>query len=105
MTSQVLVEIEGPSLANLYRIFEERHSDLLLKIYGRKTVSEATETTDKSTANSTEKVVLTLESWQEVNISQVLDWQTGKVNVDGLERDSTEGNLEAKPCLGFLRLR
>ena len=104
MTSQILVEMEGPLLANLYRVFEEKQSDLLLKIFGSRTVSEYTETTDKSGSNFTEKVSLVPESWKLVNISEVLDWETGQVNVDSLER-SNSTTTEVKPCLGFLRFR
>ena len=106
MPSQVLVEMEGPSLANLHRIFEEKNSDILLKIFGSKTVSESTETTDKSADDSTEKVRLTPESWKVVNISSVLDFDTGEVNVESQERfNLTTGNMDVKPCLGFLRFR
>ena len=106
MPSQVLVEIEGPSLANLYRIFEEKNSDLLLKIFGSKSVSESTATTDKSADDSTEKVRLILDSWKVVDISSVLDFDTGEINVESQERfNLTTGNLDTKPCLGFLRFR
>ena len=99
MTSQVLVEMGGPGLANLYRIFEEKKSDLLLKIFGSKTVSESSDTTDKSAVNSTEKLRLIPESWEVVDISSVLDLETGKVNVAGQDR------FDQKPCMGFLRFR
>ena len=106
MTRQSLVEMEGPSLANLLRIFEEKNSDLLLKIFGSRTVSESSETTDKSAESSREKLCLIPESWKEVAISEVLDWETGKVNVDGLKRvTSKTGNSDVRPCLGFIRFR
>ena len=96
MTSQVLVEMGGPGLANLYRIFEEKKSDLLLKIFGSKIVSESSETTDKSADTSKAKVRLIPERWEVVDISSVLDWETGKVDV---------ADQDHKSCLGYLRFR
>jgi len=98
MSGQTVVEIKGPSAANLYRIFEEESSDLLLKMFGSKSVLESTETTDQSAQNCTRKVTFIPDSWKVVDITQVLDWTTGDVDVT----DSTEDD---KCCLGFLRLR
>ena len=104
MTRQV--QIEGPLVASLYRIFEEKQSDLLLKIFGSKTVWENTETTDKSGSDFTEKVSLVPESWKLVNISDVLDWETGQLDVDSLSlQPSNSTTADLKPCLGFLRFR
>ena len=106
MTRQTLVEMEGPGVANLYRIFEEKNSDLLLKIFGSKSVSESCETTDQAADNSREKLCLIPESWKEVAISDVLDWETRKVNVESLKRgNSLTGNSDVSPCLGFIRFR
>lgn len=102
MTRQV--QIEGPLVASLYRIFEEKNSDLLLKIFGSKTVSESTQTTDKSGSDFTEKVIMIPESWKFVSISEVLNSETGQVNVDSLQLSNSTTTV-VKPCLGLLRFR
>ena len=99
MSSEIVVEIEGAHNSHLYRIFEEENSDLLLKIFGSKTVLESTVTTDQSSQNSTKKVSLIPDSWRVVDISDVLDITTGDVDL------THQAEAADKCCLGLLRYR
>lgn len=98
MSSKTIVEIEGPLQSNLNRIFEEENHDLLLKIFGRRTVLESTEATDQSSQNCSRKVSLRPESWRVVGVSDVLNWTTGQVDV-------TSSTEDQRSCLGFIRYR